>query len=324
MTNSATPPFDLTTLGEIMLRLSVPNGQRLADLRRLDVEPGGAEGNVCAALAGLGHRCAWLSRLPDNPLGQMILRRLQAFGIDTTGVVLAEKGRVGTYYVEFATAPRPIQVVYDRADSAIANMTSDEVNWPHLLNTRLVHLTGITPALSPSCRRLTQDVVARAKEAGVPLSLDVNYRALLWSEREAAEALRPLIQGIDLLLCGRGDAARLFGLTGEDRQVLEALQAMSQAKRVVLTLGGGGAIALDEGTLLSQDGLPAEIVDRLGAGDAFAAGVIDGWLRGSLAEGLRQGVALGAMALSQAGDMLITHRAEMEAVMSDAEGGIVR
>ncbi|MEM7034775.1 MAG: sugar kinase [Chloroflexota bacterium] len=324
MAASPSPKFDLTTIGEIMTRLSVPVGQRLADARQLDVEPGGAEGNVCATLTGLGYRCSWLSRLPNNPLAHMIIRRLRAFGIDTDGVVLPNEGRVGSYYVEFATAPRPIQVVYDRADSAMANMTSEDVNWEHLLDTRLVHLTGITPALSPACLQLTKDVVTRAKEARVPLSFDVNYRGLLWSEAEAAETLRPLMHGIDLVICGRGDAERLFGFTGENRAVLDALQAMTEAKRVVLTLSNAGAMAYDESTFIQQDAISAQIVDRLGAGDAFASGVIDGMFSGSLAEGLRRGVVLGALALSQHGDMLITHRAELESLLADNEGGIVR
>lgn len=324
MTNPTTTRFDLTTLGEIMMRYSVPAGHRLEDLQQLDAHPGGAEGNVCTALAGLGRRCAWAGSLPDNPLGKMIVRRLRAAGVDTSAIVLASEARLGTYYVEFATPPRPIQVVYDRADSAAANMTSADVDWDCLLSTRIIHLTGITPALSDSCRQLVQDVVERARADGVPISFDVNYRSKLWSAAEAAETLRPLIQGIELFICGRGDAKNLFGLKGEDRQILEALQSLSQARRVVLTLGDSGAIALDEGRLLSQSAIPAQVVDRLGAGDAFAAGLLDGWFDGSLAEGLRRGAALGALALSQHGDMLITDRAEMNAVLAHAEGGIVR
>jgi 2-dehydro-3-deoxygluconokinase len=254
----------------------------------------------------------------------MIIRRLRAAGIDTGGVILAENSRVGTYYVEFSVPPRPIQVTYDRADSAIANMTTAEVDWDYLLNTRLLHLTGITPALSTSCREITAEAIKRAKAAGIAVSFDVNYRSLLWSEADAADTIRPLVAGIDLFICGRGDAKSLFGFEGEDRAVLEALQAMSQAKRVVLTLSDAGAIAFDQGEFIQQAGVPAQVVDRLGAGDAFAAGVLDGLLSDSLAEGLRRGVVLGAMALAQHGDMLITNRAELEGIMAHAQGGIVR
>ncbi len=324
MTNLSSPLFDLTTLGEIMLRFSVPAGQRLADLQQLDVHPGGAEGNVCSTLAGLGRRCAWMSRLPDNPLGRMVVRRLRAAGIDTGGVVLAKEARMGAYYVEFASPPRPIQVIYDRADSAMANMTIADVDWNYLLNSRIVHLTGITPALSETCLHLVQEVIERARSAEVPISFDINYRSLLWSEEKAAEVLCSLITGIDLLICGRGDAQNLFGLTGKDRDILAALKSLTQAKCVVLTLGDSGAMALDEGRFLQQSAISAQVIDRLGAGDAFAAGVLDGWLDGSLAEGLRRGTTLGALALAQHGDMLITNRTEMDNILASAEGGIVR
>ena len=121
---------------------------------------------------------------------------------------------MGTYYVEFAPPPRPIQVIYDRADSCASHLGPDQVDWDYLLDTRLVHLTGITPALSPSCHALVTEVVERARAAGVAISFDINFRRKLWSEGEAAAALTPLIQGIDLLFCGQSDACQLFDCTG--------------------------------------------------------------------------------------------------------------
>jgi 2-dehydro-3-deoxygluconokinase len=324
MSISSSPRFDVTTLGEVMLRLSVPIGHRLEDVSSLDVHPGGAEANVCASLTALGRRCAWVSRLPDNPLGKMIVRRLRAAGIDTAGVVYAENARVGTYYVEFATPPRPIQVVYDRADSAAAAMSSADVDWDYLLDTRVLHLTGITPALSDSCRELVQEAITRAKQAGVAVSFDINYRAKLWSPTKAAETLRAFIADVDLLICGRGDAQVVFGCSGEDDEILDGIRQLTTARQVVLTLSDAGAIAYDDQTRLQQSAIAAEVVDRLGAGDAFAAGVLDGWLVGSLADGLRQGTALGAIALSQVGDMANTTRAEVAAILDHAGGGIRR
>jgi 2-dehydro-3-deoxygluconokinase len=265
-----------------------------------------------------------VSRLPDNPLGRLIVRRLRAAGIDTAGVVYAENSRLGTYYVEFATPPRPIQVVYDRADSAAATMRSADIDWHYLLDSRILHLTGITPALSESCRDLVAEAISRAKAAGVAVSFDINYRAKLWSPAEAAETLRVFIADVDLLICGRGDAQQVFGCSGEDRQILDGLRRLTNAPKIVLTLSDAGAIAYDDDNLLSQTAIAAEVVDRLGAGDAFAAGVLDGWLTGSLADGLRLGAALGAIALSQVGDMAITTRAEVEAVLAHAGGGIRR
>lgn len=322
--DSHAPKFDVTTLGETMLRLDVPVGNRLEDAGCFAVHPGGAESNVCGALAGLGRRCGWVSRLPDNPLGHLLLRRLRAHGIDTSAVVLAGGTRVGVYYVEFATPPRPIQVIYDRADSAAARMNPDDVDWDYLLDTRVLHLTGITPALSEECRRCLYEAIRRAKAAGVAVSLDVNYRSRLWSEQDAAALLRTVMIDVDLLICAREDAKRLFGYDGDTQDILTNLRSLTDAQHLVLTLGDAGVVALDGDRLLSQPSLPVHIVDRLGAGDALAAGILDGWLDGSLEEGLRRGIVLAALALSQVGDMLLTNRTEMNASLAGGKSGLVR
>ncbi|MGH2387321.1 MAG: PfkB family carbohydrate kinase, partial [Chloroflexota bacterium] len=161
------PPFDVTTVGEVMLRMSVPAGIRLDQAARLDLTPGGAETNLTGALARLGRRCAWVSSLPANALGRLAANHIRAAGIDLEGVVWRNQGRMGTYYLEFATPPRPIQAIYDRAGSCAAQMGPDDVNWAYLLHTRLLHLSGITPALSPSCRALTAEAIEHARTAGV-------------------------------------------------------------------------------------------------------------------------------------------------------------
>jgi 2-dehydro-3-deoxygluconokinase len=144
----------------------------------------------------------------------------------------------------------------------------------------------------------------------------VNYRKKLWSTAEAADALRPLIAGIDLLFCGQGDAQRVFGCAGAPREVLGQLAELSGARTVVMSIGDGGVLATVTGAVLAAAAVPVGIVDRLGAGDALAAGVIDGWLDGDLAAGLRRGVVLAALALSQHGDMVVTTRGEMEALLA--------
>jgi 2-dehydro-3-deoxygluconokinase len=307
--------FEVTSLGETMLRLSVPVGGRLETMRRLDVHVGGAESNVCAALAALGRRTGWVSRLPDHALGQHVLRQLKAAGIDTSAVVLAEGARMGSYYVEFAASPRPIQVIYDRARSAAAEMKSNDIDWDYLLDTRVLHLTGITPALGTGCRQLALEAVERARGAGVAVSFDVNYRSRLLSAQEAAAMLLPLVKDVDILICAREDSRKLFSLVGTEEEVLARLRDLTEAKRVILTLGGSGAAAFDGENYLFQPAVAAGIVDRIGAGDALAAGVLDGYLDGSLEEGLRRGATLAALALSQHGDLLVTSRSELEATM---------
>jgi 2-dehydro-3-deoxygluconokinase len=272
----------------------------------------------------LGRRCAWVSGLPANPLGRLVANRLRMAGVDLAQVVWCETGRMGSYYVELAAPPRPTQVFYDRANSCAAELDARRINWDYLLDTRLVHLTGVTPALSATCRALVAETVARAKAARVPISFDINYRQKLWTETEAAGALTPLIQNIDLLFCGQADARRLFGFTGSPQQVARSLAALSGARNVVVSLGEGGAAAWDGAQFWHEPALQVNVVDRLGAGDGLAAGVIHGWLEDDLAGGLRCGVVLAALALSQHGDMLVFTREEVESLRADAKGGLLR
>ena len=311
--------FDVTSIGESMLRLSVGVGHRLASSRSLDVHVAGAETNVCAALAGLGRRTGWVSRLPDNPLGQLILARVREHGVDTGAVVLTPHGRVGTYFVELAAPPLPSRVTYDRAGSAFTHLRQDEIDWEYLLDTRLLHLTGITPALGPAMQEFVTDAVARARARGVLVSLDINYRSSLWSEAEAAHYLERLFDEVDLLLCSRHDARRLFGVTAADpAQVLEGMRARCSASHLVVTLGEQGAIAWSEGKIVRQSAVPVTIVDRIGAGDAFAAGVIDGLLAGDIGAGLTTGAALAGLALSHHGDMVRASREEVASAAAAA------
>jgi 2-dehydro-3-deoxygluconokinase len=318
------PRFDVTAIGEVMLRYSVPVGERLERAQRLEVHPGGAEANLLGALACLGRRCAWISGLPRNPLGKIIENHLRLSNVETGGIVWSDEGRVGTYYLEFATPPRATQVYYDRADSCAARLSPEQIDWAYTLDTRLIHLTGITPALSASCLAVTQEAIRRAKAAGVAVSFDINYRAKLWSEARAVEVLTPLIQEVDILSCGQGDAARLFGLTGSPEEVLQRLAEISRAKTVITSLADEGVMAWDGSNFYHAPARPVQIIDRLGAGDALAAGVIHGWLDGNLAQGLHYGTALAALCLSMHGDVVITTPEEVEATMRSSSGGLNR
>lgn len=313
--------FDMTTFGESLLRLSVPEGVRLQAAARLDLHPAGAEANVAALLARLERRSAWHSALPENPLGRLVSDHLRKAGVDTNGIIWRDQGRVGTYYVEFAAPPRAIQVVYDRADSCVTRVTPDMIGWDHLLDTRLIHLTGITPALSPSCSEVVKAIIVRARDRGIPTSFDVNYRQKLWTESEARDWLTPAIQGVDLLLCGQADALRIFGIDGAPETIVAALADLSGAKQVVVSLGEEGAVGWDGAKVYYQPALPVRVIDRIGAGDALAAGVIHGWLGGDLELGLRYGVTLAALALSQHGDAVITTPQELAALLSQTHGG---
>lgn len=322
MTSTARRQMDVTTLGELMLRLSVPAGERLSDADRLDLHVGGAEANVAAGLAALGHRVFYATALPDTPLGHLAARRLRAAGVPNDGIAWKQSGRIGTYYVEFAAPPRAIQVVYDRADSCASAMTPDDLDFDRLLDTRLLHLTGITPALSPSCALLTQTTVERARAAGIPYSLDVNHRSRLWGERAAADMLAPLMHGAAVLFC-KADDARLFGIAGAPPAIARELRARFAADWVIVSAGEHGVYACD-GQDTHQPALPTQIVDRLGAGDALAAGVLHGWLLGHMTRALAYGAVMAALALSQHGDMVMTDADEVNALVTSSARGIIR
>ncbi len=320
----AEPRLDVIGVGEVMLRYSVPVGERLEEARALDVYPGGAEGNTAFALAQLGRRAGWVGALPRNPLGRLVARQLRTAGVDLDGVVWSEAGRVGTYYVEFAAPPRAIQVVYDRADSCAAQLTPDALDWDYLLSARIVHVSGITAAVSPSGLAVVRELLTRARAAGVAVSFDINYRARLWGEAEARAALRPLVAGVEILFCNQGDAKRIFDATGTPEAIVTRLAEMTGARQVVTTFGADGVVGWQAGAFASAAALPVQMVDRLGAGDALAAGVLHGWLDGDFRRGLRYGVVLAALALSQMGDMVVTTPQEVEALLLNAGGGIHR
>src|SRR5216684_6401957 len=182
--------YDLVTLGEVLLRLAIPSPTRFETARHLDLQVGGAEANVAAACARLGLRAAWISALPANPWGERIRRELAGHGVDCAYVRMTEDARVGVYFLEYGVPPRPVRVLYDRRDSAFARLTPAQVDWEPVRQARLVHLTGITPALSASARALSERAAAEA----AAISFDVNYRAALWSPADArayAETVLP-------------------------------------------------------------------------------------------------------------------------------------
>lgn len=309
------PRFHVTAIGEILLRYSVPAGERLETSAQLAVYPAGAEGNVLSALARLGHPAGLVTALPDNPLGRLAAHHLRASGVDLGGVLWDAQGRMGVYYVEFAHPPRATQVVYDRAESSAARLDPDRIAWDDLTDTRLVHLTGITTALSPSCYESVRRAIAYARERGAAVSFDVNYRQKLWPPEAAATALRPLLQDVDILFCKQADAARLFGIDGSPQAVIESLAALTRAQQIVVTRGEDGVTGWDGSQFIEEPAAPTVILDRLGAGDALAAGVLHGWLEGSLSRGLRYGVVMAALALSQFGDMVVTTARELDALV---------
>jgi 2-dehydro-3-deoxygluconokinase len=327
-------PYDVVTFGEAMVRLSPPDFGRLEQADRLDVRVGGAELNTAAGLARLGRSAAWVSRLTDNPLGRLIAGRARAAGVCTEHVLWTSSDRVGVYYLELGAAPRPSGVLYDRKGAAIANIRPGMVDWADLFGrVRWFHVTGITPALSPSASETTREALQAARNQGVQTSIDLNYRAKLWGTEEAGRCMTDLMACCDVLITTEEDAERVFRITGKNYDDVAAQLAGRFPLRVVaITLrenplvwrNSWTAIAYQEGKAFRTRTYEVEIVDRLGAGDSFAAGLIHGLLDGDLQKGLDYGVAASALKHSIPGDFAWITRDEVESLLKGGEMRISR
>jgi len=312
--------FDVTSLGSTMIRLSVPSGERLETASVYEVRTAGTESNTMVALARMGFRTGWVSRLGDNPLGRRIAREIGHHGVDTSSVIWTEDDRNELFFVEYGSSPRPIQVLYDRAHSAVSRIRQEEVDTDYLLRSSIVHLTGIFPALSDSCAAITEHVISAAKSAGVKVSFDVNYRGKLWSPVRAREVLTPLVSRADILIITREDADDVFDITGAPEEVAATCHKAFRVELAVLTLGAEGGIAFDGTEYYRCGGYDVDVVDRLGAGDCFAAGVLCGYLEGSLQTGMNYASAMAALKLGIRGDYFVSSRAEVETLMNSGGG----
>ena len=301
--------------GEAMLRLSAGGGERLLDAPRLAVHPAGSELNVAVALTALGAEGSFHSSLPENPLGRRVAAALAATGVGTESIRWVADGRLGTFFAEIAAPPRRTSVVYDRADSAFAVAPP---GLPDLAGRDWLVVSGITPALGDAPRAATERLLAAAAEAGVKVCFDVNYRERLWEPREAAAALAPILGRADLAVCGRRDAELLFGLGGDPGSQVRALHGLAGAgATVALTLGERGSLAVDAaGELASHPGFAATVVDPIGAGDAFLAGLLWALESRPLPRALARAAALGALACTLAGDFAPFTADEVEAVVA--------
>ncbi len=306
---------DIVTVGEAMLRLWVPTGERLETAPSFQVTVAGAEANVAMAAARMGAHTAWLSALPDNALGRRAAREVAQHGVDVSHVHWSDEGRMGLYFVELSVPPRPIAALYDRNHSAAASMLDSEIAWPVLERSRIVHISGITPALSRSMRALSLEVVRRGRAAGAVISVDVNYRRNLWEPEECAQTIHEMARHADLLIVTAEDARDVFGLTCAPEAMLYGLRELTGTNRVVLTAGAEGAYWLNGSASGSAAAYPAETVDRIGAGDAFAAGTLLGLLDGDLPGGIDRGLAMAALKLGIHGDQLNVTREEVDRVM---------
>ncbi len=286
----------IVSFGEIMLRLSpLTAHERLVKTDALKMAFAGAESNAAVSLAILGHEAYFVTCLPSNPLGDAAINSLREFGVDTRHI-LREGKRIGTYYIEYGASIRPTRVIYDRENSAIAQVKPGSLHWEAILQGKdWLNFTGITPALSASCAQECLSAAKTARQLGVKVSFDLNYRRTLWSPVEARNVITQLLPYINVLFANAGSANDVFGIeTGQPhswsahlnstRQAAQALADLAHFDLIALTVrdhlsasdNGWAGMLYDKNTFFESRQYQFELVERLGGGDSFMAGVLHG------------------------------------------------
>jgi 2-dehydro-3-deoxygluconokinase len=334
----------IVTLGEMMLRLSTTSGERLFQADELTMQYGGAEANVGVSLARFGHEVYFVSKVPNNPLGKGVERHLKSHGVHTNYLVKGGE-RLGTYYLETGVGPRSAQVTYDRKYSSFSGLTLEEVDFENIFNgASLFHISGITPALSPSLKELTYTALKKAKELGVMTSFDFNYRAKLWSQKDAGETIKPLLPFIDICSCGELDAIYLLGLEvadnglEKDQKLILYYEKIQEMYPNIKYLSSTFRNVISASTNTLQGNLYFEgklyqsrvhhidhIVDRVGGGDAYAAGILNGVLeQNSPQQIVAFATAASALKHTVHGDCNIFSKEEIHTFVETEPGKIVR
>jgi 2-dehydro-3-deoxygluconokinase len=345
---TTTPGTRVVTFGEIMLRLASADGVRLASSRTLDATFGGGEANVAISLARLGVGAAFVTSLPDNDLGDAARHFLAGHGVDVAGIT-CRPGRVGIYFLEPGAAQRPSRVLYDRSESSFGQSGPGDYAWNSLLaGATWFHTTGITPALSASAAQGAIAGAMAARVAGATVSVDLNYRAKLWNwGKPAGDVMADLVAEADILIGNEEDADKVFGIRASGSSIADGTIDSAGYASVAATLGERfprlhtiaftqrGSISASEntwsGVLWTREAFHvarsyriAPIVDRVGAGDAFAAGLIYAMLDGRAPDAaLEFAVAASCLKHTIRGDVNQVSVAEVDALARGSGSGRV-
>ncbi len=312
----------LVTLGETMASFAATGIGPLKHQPTMHLHVGGAESNVAISVSRLGGHATWIGRVGDDELGDLVLTALRGEAVDVRHVV-RDPGAPTGLMVKSRRTSTVGRVAYYRKGSAGSRLEPADLPADTLRAAGVLHVTGITPALSPSARAATFAAVEEARAAGVPVSLDVNHRAALWSADEAGPVLADLVTRVDVLFAG-DDEAGLLGATGEPEAIVKGLAALGPAQ-VVLKLGARGALAAVDGELVQVPAFPVVVVDSVGAGDAFVGGYLAELLLGAdPLTRLRTAAACGAFAVTVPGDWEgLPSRRDLQ-LLSTPEGTVVR
>ena len=315
----------VVTLGEIMLRLSTPDFKRFVQADTFDITYGGGEANVSAALCNYGLNGTFVSKVPNNPIGQSAINHLRRYGVDTQFVARGGD-RLGIYFLETGASMRASQVVYDRSGASIADVDASEFDWDKIFDgADWFHTTGITPALSDKAAALTEAALKAAKAKGITTSIDLNYRKKLWSKEKAQKVMTHLCQWVDVCIGNEEDAETTLGFKPGDtdvtkgelhldgfQDIMKQMVAKFNFKYVASSLresysasdNGWSALVYDGKEFYHTKKYNVRIVDRVGSGDSFASGLIYGLVTGMpMGEAAEFGVAASALKHTIPGDL---------------------
>ena len=336
----------VVTFGEVMLRLAPEGYLRFLQADSFGATFGGSEANVAVSLSNFGYDAAFVTKLPSHEIGQMAINSLRRYGVDTSKIARGGE-RVGIYFLEKGASQRPSKVVYDRAHSSIATATTKDFDWAKILEgVEWFHFTGITPALGDNVAEICLEACKEAKKRGITVSCDLNYRKKLWTREKAGQVMAELMPFVDVCIANEEDASDVFGIKAADtdvtggkvnhegyKDVAKQLKDRFGFKYVAITLRSSISANDNDWAAMLYDGegyyfsrqYRMHIVDRVGGGDSFGAGLIYSMLEGKSAEDAIQfAVAASCLKHSVEGDYNMMTVAEVESLAGGNASGRVQ
>lgn len=337
----------VVTFGELMLRLAPEGYYRFVQAETFGATYGGSEANVAVSLANYGIDVAYVSKLPSHEIGQSAINSLRKYGVDTTSIVRGGE-RIGIYFLEKGASQRPSKVIYDRAGSSISMAKRNEFDWNQIFSDAgWFHFTGITPALSDELAAVCLDACRAAKKAGITVSCDLNYRNKLWSKEKACEVMEELCKYVDICIANEEDAEDVFGIHAKDTDVFQGkvnrdgykdvakqLSERFGFKKVAITLresitandNDWSAMLYENGEYYFSKKYRMHIVDRVGGGDSFCAGLIAASINGYNAQStIEFAVAASCLKHSIEGDFnMVSMEEVLKLAAGDASGRVQR
>lgn len=310
--------LDIVTIGETMVAFMPTEPEFIRYAPLFSKRTAGAESNVAIGAAKLGMKSGWISKLGNDEFGEFILRELRGEGVDTSQVIRSDSYPTGIMFKQFASGSET-SVFYYRRGSAASSMTLKDIPHDYVAQSKILYLSGITPALSPECRKTAFEIVRVAREAGVMVCFDPNIRLKLWSKEEAKDCLTGLLHQSDIVLIGQDEAQMLLGET-EPKRIVTALRG-ANVKKIAVKQGAKGAVVADETAVVQISSYPVQVVDNIGAGDAFSAGFLCGLLeKKTIRECGEMGCMMGALAVSSRGDVEgLPNREQLERYLNNSE-----